>query len=99
MNELVRVTKPGGWVEIVASGFFWFQRPFPAGEDLLNTGIEMTKRLNILPDGGGHLLRFLQEMGVTSAQSQVYIAGRSAQQRRLLHRDLTSMLRVGRYSL
>lgn len=94
--ELIRVTKPQGWVEIVASGFFWFQRPFPAGEDLLYKGIELTKRLNILPDGGSHLLPFLKELGVTNMRSQVHIVGRSAQQGDLLLKDLVTMLRPGK---
>lgn len=96
LSELIRVTKPDGWVEVVASGFFWFQKPFPAGEDLLNKGIEMTERLNILPDGGSHLLPILQEMGVTKIQSRVDIVGRSASQRTLLRKDLVTMLRVGK---
>jgi SAM-dependent methyltransferase len=96
LRELVRVTKPDGWVEVVASGVFWFQIPFPAGEELLQASLELTARLNIAPEGGAHLIRFLREIGVTHLQSRVDIAGRTTKQRLLLHKDLYSMLSVGK---
>lgn len=92
IQELRRVTKPDGWVELLASDYFRTERPSDLLDLLLDAEIRLCQAVHVAPTGGPGLERYLREAGITHAHRRTHVIGGTAKQRQLLARDIKAII-------
>lgn len=92
-NELVRVTRPGGWVEWLEGGIAT-QLPGPAGERLNQFANEAARRRGIDPSYVFRVGEFLQGAGLVNLQRRDIILPAGARAGRVGQMSVTDYLAV-----
>lgn len=69
VNELVRVTRPGGWIELVESGSAL--NPSPAMDVVANWGVQAVARRGVNIHYGSRVGEFARNAGLVNVESQI----------------------------
>lgn len=93
IKEMMRLSKPDGWVEIMAGGHFWTGQPTLSSAALLEAEIQLCKRVGVAPTGGPGFSRYLQQAGISHAFRRKDILGKTRKQQELGLKDILHLIR------
>jgi SAM-dependent methyltransferase len=92
--EMVRVTRPGGFIEMV--DFEVPSTPSPAATTLMQAAVQLLEKRGLHNGGGPYLAAYLRQGGVIRVQERRVVAGigrYGAREQRLMVADLLAALR------
>ncbi len=93
IQEMVRVTQPDGWVELLVADWYYTGQPSKAAETLRAVGERLACLMGLVPLGGPKFPHYLAQAGI-APPIITQLVGKTKKQQHLFLKD---MLHVNRY--
>lgn len=96
IREMLRVTKPDGWAEILYAGHFYSEQPSEIISTMLERQIQLCLAVGIAPTGEPKMDSYLKEAGVQTFQRRQHLLGRNPKERQMVARDIRLIIESSR---